>query len=562
MEPNKINIDNFFKSLQNAEGQADDAMFDAIKSKVDEGKISVDDYFKQSIVNAEINAEDISFDNIKQKIDAPKTSIDKYFREALLDYNSNATAVPFASIQDKLDKDRVVDAPFKEALQNYEGKALDEEFAVIRSKVLQLQKVANRRRYAWMLLLLLIPLSYLGYHFYNSPVSSKVVAASETTSNTATESIQSQDQEKNTSSNSQQNNEAKVESKDAVTDLKNELPKSGSQASTPIKSNAIVSANGNSNATTSSDATVNSGKTIPSNNSGNNANSTKENAPKPVLETVEPSVTKTAEPNQVTTPNTKSTSSTKAANGNGNAPGNTSNTNIRKPKSPLTIELMGGLAMNDRYLHTDTHSAQYFATRNAADKQTTRINLGIDIIKNVNKVNFGVGLHGSQYGQQGSYQLTSHLADSIILWHDSTHTKIDGYFITNERDTTYHLAYNNIFNSLELPLHISYQICTTSKWDFQTGAGIMLTYLTSAKGIMPNNISSEAIQIQNNLSSFHRFGSAVTVNMKFHYYLTKHIQLGSDLFIRTNITSIYKVKTGITELPYAFGWRLGLGYKF
>ena len=150
----------------------------------------------------------------------------------------------------------------------------------------------------------------------------------------------------------------------------------------------------------------------------------------------------------------------------------------------------------------------------------------------------------------------------MILWHDSTHTKIDGIFYFNQRDTTFHTPYNNIFNSVELPVLLSYQVCTTAKWDFQAGAGIMLTYLSSAKGIMPNSISSEALQIQNNLASFRRFGSAVSVNMKFHYYLTKHIQLGSDLFIKTNISSIYKQTTGITELPYAFGWRLGLGYKF
>lgn len=554
MEPNKINIDNFFKSLQNAEGQADDAMFDAIKSKLDEGKISVDDYFKQAIVNAEINAGDISFDNIKQKIDAPKTSIDSYFREALLDYNSTAAAIPFASIQDKLDKDRVVDAPFKDALQNYEGKALDEEFAVIRSKVLQLQRVANRRRYAWMLLLLLIPLSYLGYHFYNSPVTSNIVTTSETTTNTAAESNKNQDQVKNNSSNTQQNNEVKVDSKDAVSNVKNEQPKSGSQTSTPIKSNVIARANPNT--TTTSDA-------INSSNSGANTKPTQEKVQNPSAENADPSVTKSNKPEEVATPNTKNTSSaSSASDAKSNAPGSTTNTNIRKPKSHYTIELMGGLALNGRYLHTDTHSAQYFATRNAADKQTTRINFGIDLIKNFKKFNFGVGLHESQYGQQGSYQLTRHLADSIILWHDSTHTKIDGYFITNERDTAFHNAYNNVFNSIELPVHMSYQVCKTSKWDFQTGAGIMLTYLTSAKGFMPNSISSEAIQIKNNLSSFHRFGSAVTVNMKFHYYLSEHVQLGSDLFIKTNITSIYKVNTGITELPYAFGWRLGLGYKF
>lgn len=548
MEPNKINIDNFFKSLQNAEGQAEDAMFDAIKSKLVEGKISVDDYFKQAILSAEINAEDISFDTIKQKIDVPKTNIDSYFREALFDYNSNATAVPFTSIQDKLDKDRVVDAPFKDALQNYEGKALDEEFAVIRSKVLQLQRVANRRRYVWMLLLFLLPLSYAGYHFFNSLVPSEAITVSEPLTNTSNESVKREAQEKTNAYNTPRNIEVTLNEKGAATNEKTE-PRSNTNSSISVNSNSLI----------------NSGNTISVNNSGTNTNSTQENAIVPVIENTEPSVTskKKEKPEEITTPNAKvSNSTTSTANGNKNAPGNTASTNIRKSKSPYTLEVMGGLALNDRYLHTDTHSAQYFATRSAADKQTTRFNFGVDLIRNINKINIGLGLHESQYGQQGTYQLTRNIADSVILWHDSTHTKIDGIFYFNQRDTAYHTPYNNIFNSIELPVHLSYQVCTTAKWDFQVGAGIMLTYLSNAKGIMPNSISSEVIQIQNNLASYRRFGSAVSVNMKFHYYLSKHLQLGSDLFIKTNISSIYKQTTGITELPYAFGWRLGLGYKF
>lgn len=558
MEPNKINIDNFFKSLQDAEGQAEDAMFDAIKSKLDEGKISVDDYFKQAIVNAEINAEDISFDNIKQKIEAPKTNIDSYFREALIDYNSTAAAVPFASIQDKLDKDRVVDAPFKDALQNYEGKALDEEFALIRSKVLQIQKVANRRRYAWILLLLLLPLSYIGYHFYNNPAPSKIVAISEPlTDNSATN--QNQYQDKVNANNNERSTESKLNENLAVIHEKTTPSGNIKNYATPVNPNASESARVTVNENTN--ASVNSGNKISENNSGNNLNPAHENVP--VIDKAAPSVVskKEEKSEEGATSNTKESNSS-ASTAKSNAPENTTSTNIRKPKSPYTLEVMGGLALNDRYLYTDTHSAQYFATRSASDKQTTRFNFGIDLIKNIKKINLGVGFHESQYGQQGVYQLTRNIADSVILWHDSTHTKIDGIFYFNQRDTTFHTPYNNIFNSIELPIHVSYQICTATKWDFQAGAGIMLTYLANAKGIMPNSISSEAIQIQNNLTSFRRFGSAVSVNMKFHYNITNHVHLGSDLFIKTNISSIHKQTTGITELPYAFGWRLGLGYKF
>lgn len=548
MDKNKINIDQYFKNaLQNHEGNADEGMFDEIKKKLDDSKISVDDYFKNAMFSFEANAEDLSFDAIKSKIDTPKITIDSYFKEALLDYNSNAGSIPFSDIQNKLDRERVVDNHFKDALQNYEGNAHDAEFALIRNRILKLQNERRRKRYAWLFIILLIPVAYIANNLlHTSPPVQSEIAVNEPLNND--QNIPNE------------NNRSELSSSD-----KNIIPKVNSKANnlngkstteTNVE-NPVPSQKSNQNHTENNNTVKEGG-----NSSNNNSTPTDQNAvniqPDGTNTQVVPTDTKDAN-NPDNLPNTNKVNSSDV---NSKQPKTKpTKTNLHKPKSKLTIEFYWAASLNNRYLNSEHQAGQYFITRAASDKQTTRHNFGLNIFKKVNKFNFGFGLNESQFGQKGTYHLNKELYDSIPLW-DPTHTYIKGYFAFNYRDTSFNYDYNNYFTQVEVPLHISYTLCKAKNWDFETGASLLFTYIANVTGAMPNANSSDIIQLKEMKNQINRFGSSVSVNMKMHYNLTSHWQLGSDIYLKSNINSIYKKQTGITELPYSFGLRWGIGYKF
>lgn len=539
-----IHIDQYFKApLQNFEGQANEGMFDAIKDKMDDTSkvnLSVDDFFKTSLFGLEGNADDTIFDAIKAKVDASKTSVDSYFKEALQDYNSYALPIPFSEIKSKLDRDRQIDANFKNALQNYQGVAHDKEFALIRNRVLQIQNKRKRIRYAWLLLVLLIPAWYSGMQ-----LSSRNKNAAE---------------------------------------IKNELSKGGNNDGELLSNNSILDENakitydilmGNLAAKQQS-KNVNSSIVMrnipiqyqPSNShkkelqakvnnelitqtkseiSGSN-NLDKEVIAKSNTEEFKKEGQQLSHQlENVETPETYPSKSE-----------NTKHLTIRKPKPRFTLQVFAAGSQNGRFLNADRE--KYLEVRNTADQITTRFNVGADFHYQYKKIFLGFGLHQNNFGQQGTYKLVSHLHDSLPLYNPQG--QIIGYFPYNYRDTTSTSNYHNDFTAIELPLHFSYQVGLFSKFEFEVGATASISYLLKAEGLMPSVGADALVNIKDHANDLNKFALNGSVEMKLNYNLNSKWQLGTQLYSRSNITSLYKKKTGINELPYAFGMRWGIGFKF
>lgn len=548
MDKRKIHIDQYFKtSLQNFEGEADDAMFDSIKSKVEASQVSIDDYFKLAMLGVEGNADDLSFDSIKNKIESPKVALDSYFKGALLDYNSSLPRVPFHEILNKLDREKIIDTYFKNALLNFEGKTHDEEFTLIRNRVQQLQQKQSRKRYAWLLLILLLPAWNMGYKFFHQ-ASTKVNSDFIVTEQTKPENSQTNRLPNLKKGESENSNHTvlRAESEHNNQTYRGEV--------TPL--GQVLSSTSDRRL-----AAANLASTVMDNNATILAALKQAEANAPVQHNIDTATTsKEKMNNQGEMSAVPSASQTEAAA----TPPNDlaikpANTNIHKRKAGITVDVFGAAALNSRFLHTNNNSSQYFATRSASDKQTTKYGYGINLFKNFGKINVGVGLHENQFGQSGAYQITNHLYDSvpyININHDTL------YFRYNERDSAFHYAYKNTFTMIEIPLQFSYLVCTRQNWDFEVGAGVLMSYLAGANGAMPNASSTEIVELKKDLQTLNRIGSAISANMKFHYFLTPHWQLGTDIYLKSNITSVYRKSTGITELPYSFGWRCGIGFKF
>lgn len=558
MEKNKINIDQYFKTaLQNFEGNADEAMFDAIKQKVDASKVSVDDYFKNAMLGYEVNADDIPFDAIKSKVAPTKVSIDNYFKEGLLDFNADAVFLPFSAIQSKIDPNQVIDEHFKEALKNYEGMARDEEFAVIRERVLKIQQRRSRLRYTFLLLLLLIP-ALFGIQKYFSNPSKATPSDNSTSENTLPQTTE----QAKTPANSNTNlglNEPRGNGNTSSTN-KGAIAK-GNQMRNPITVNDNVtqkneqqnkgysaSANngdkakgtpGNITLTGKEDnkinhdnvvATGDENKAVSNDDTKTSADETKTQDSKPIAQDV---ASKATQPDKIT---------------------------LRKPHSKFTLQVSGAATYNSRYLNTRVNDSNYLTTRNESDKGTIKNNFGVDLLQQMGKFSFGIGLHENQFGQEGSYHLLAHLFDSVPVYDTAMH--IIGYFRNNQRDSAFQFGYNNKFVSVEIPLQASFKIWSNSKWDYEIGAGALLSYLASAQGTLPTMEADGVVQLRSNMNTLHHFGVAVTVAQKIHYNMTTHWQLGTEIYLKTNVTSLYKNNTGIMEYPYSFGWRWGIGYKF
>jgi hypothetical protein len=546
LDKKKINIDDYFKdSLKGFEGKADDGLFDAIKDKVDHTKVPVDDYFKKGISGFEPDADPLLFDAIKNKVDASKTSIDSYFRDALLDYNSNAGGIPFIEIQNKLDRERVIDEHFKNALQDYQGKVHEEEFAAIRRRVLEIQERRSRKRYAWLLLLLLIP-GWMGLQKYLNPDNGQGVAPVV---------VQEQKQEavNNTGSNS-----GRIENG------------TGTNGSTETLTIPGISGTNNSGSNSGTSNLTNT----PATDRPGNVSPALENGRITPSDKPEPGEQKNVVSNDKT-PNTPEVkpeppvpvvpADNVSTNERAVAPSPVKPTNptVRKKKSILkgvTLDAFVAPALNNRYLSAGPASSQYVVTRNAADQQTTKLNFGINASQRVGRFSLGFGLHQYQFGQSGTYNITRHLYDSILV---ITLPNRDSLYLRwNERDSLYQVRFNNSFTTFELPLQFAYTVCEKGNWTFQTGGAVTLSYVSFAKGSVPNANSTEVNDIRNIMNMVNRFGSAAMVDMKFSYKVTPHLKLNTDLYLKTNLTSLYQKNTGIVELPYSFGWRWGAGYIF
>ena len=79
---------------------------------------------------------------------------------------------------------------------------------------------------------------------------------------------------------------------------------------------------------------------------------------------------------------------------------------------------------------------------------------------------------------------------------------------------------------------------------------------------MPSVGADALVNIKDHANDLNKFALNGSVEMKLNYNLNSKWQLGTQLYSRSNITSLYKKKTGINELPYAFGMRWGIGFKF
>jgi hypothetical protein len=568
LDKNKINIDQFFKTkLQNFEGSADESMFEAIKKKVDASKadaakLSVDDYFKKAMLGFEVNADDVSFDAIKSKVDASKVSIDSYFKEALLDFNADALFLPFSEIQSKIDPEKVIDEHFKEALKNYEGLARDEEFAVIRERVLKIQRRENRKRYTLLLLLLLIP-AFFGVQKYfrsQSNATPSNIAKSDIILPPTHDQLKTPDNSNSTASlNGSKgtnnvilsNNIDKAGENHIVNP--NTVRHNGAQNNHDKTQNNILQNGGNATTNKNNGEEGTPGNKTAIGKDNNNINNTvlkNEDENKEVLNGERKTST-----DEIKTPNAKPTEPGVATN-----PLNTNNTNIRKPQPKFTLAISGAATYNSRYLNTRDSGSKYLATRNQSDNATIKNNFGLDLFQQMGKLSFGIGLHENQFGQMGSYHIFTHIYDSVPVYDSAWVLK--GYLRYIKGDTAYLFNYNNAFTSIEIPLQASFKIWSSPRWEYEIGAGALLSYITNAKGALPTMNADGVVQLKNNMNTIHRFGAGLTVTQRLNYNITTHWQLGTEIYIKTNVTSLYKNNTGIMEYPYSFGWRWGIGFKF
>ena len=562
MDKNKINIDQYFKiPLQNFEGNADEGMFNEIKSKVDATdlttKVPVDDYFKGAILGFEANANDLPFEAILDKVNAisdkimdetiivqDKISIDSYFKSALLDLNNKSVLIPFSEIRNKIAPEQIIDGHFKDALQNYEGKARDEEFALIRERVLAIQERASRKRYAWLLLLLLIPGFFVLQNYFNPKSITPISDSSTTESNVPAvgdsetgDNLAADTKKNNTPRNSSLNENSSSNPKD--------VPSSEGSKKNSLNDHSN-SRKPNKEVKNADDESINPGEKGV--DTGKNPNAKDPSAEEKIKTTEEPATEISL---------TENTETKKAENTKQSKPAKVV---IRKPQPKFTLQLSAATAYNNRYLNTRDTNSKYLSVRNESDQGSYKNNFGIDLYKQMGKISFGAGLHSNQFGQHGTYRITAHLYDSVPVY-DSL-WRLIGYLPWNERDSAYHYNYSNTFSAIEIPLQASYRIWTGNKWEYEIGAGVILNYITSAKGALPTTGGDGIVQLKNSLNIINRFGSAITVVQKVHYNITPHWQLGTEIYLKTNVNSLYKKSTGITEYPYSFGWRWGIGFKF
>ncbi len=604
MDKNKINIDQFFKNpLQNFEGNADDALFEGIKKKLDINTIPVDDYFKAALAGWEADVENLPFDAIQDQLDSmgkskisvddffkagmlgvssdaeglfegikdklskiqalqtPKISVGQYFKESLLDFNANALLVPFSEIKDKIAPEGTIDGHFKDALQNYEGIAREGEFALIREQVLKIQARASRRRIALIVLALLIPAFFVIQKYMIN--STGIGSGSTATTQKISES------NANTNNSSVTNSSKGISSDPAV---KSEM---GSGKSGKASVNPASSGNQNEHAANKINA-GNKGahdralkntavKDQPANHQEENniaegKDASKGNVEKAVSNNPDGKTDKTG--NEADKSATEPKDQDAIAQTKKGEEKNPNKINLHKPAKKFTLEFSVAMAYNNRYLHTRDSASNYLNTRNDADKGTYKNNFGIDLMKQMGRLSIGFGLHENQFGQRGIYQITANLSDSIPVFGPPPNYILKGYFHYNFRDTSFVYSYNNSFTSIELPFHVTYKILSASKWNYEIGTGVLLSYIAGAQGALPNASADGIIQLKNNLNILNRFGSAIDITQKLNYNISNHWQMGTELYLKTNITSIYKRSTGVSELPYSFGLRWGIGYKF